>query len=353
MTYNPSSLVALGRFWIAQGGVNLGVVGNAAHTKGYHLGKDRIYDGYGPGIGDADYSVQLARDKAGLTNAASAIDLGRLDGSLKGLQKFSIWLVNRCKYEPTKYRDIREIIYSPDGVAVKRWDNVAKVLYTGGDGTGQGDNSHRTHTHISLPRDSEARDKIAMFAGYFAVAPAAPTGDTFVSYPVPKLPTIGDVAVGVRLYADVSLVANNDPVGGDIIIDPKRSMPYFGQPTAAAKVVEYVDASGVHTGKAYFVQSAQLTNIRASETIATAAALKAAVDAAVAAAVAPVEDARLAAVRMRDAAEGALTEALGDVVDATAAATAALAARDAALAEIAPVTGALVALDAFRLRHVA
>ena len=76
MSYNPASLRALGSYWVAQGGVNLGVVGNTAHVKGYHLGKDRIFDAGGPGIGWNDYSVKTARDKAGLTNGASAIDLG-------------------------------------------------------------------------------------------------------------------------------------------------------------------------------------------------------------------------------------------------------------------------------------
>lgn len=182
MTYAPKTISALASYWVAQGGVNLGIVGNTAHTKGYHLGKDRIYDGSGPGIGDADYSVKLARDRAGLTNAASALDLGRLDGKLSELQRFSKWLVAQCKARPTEYRDIREIIYSPDGTAVKRWDNQAKVLYTGGDGTGQGDWSHRTHTHISFFRDSEARAKVQLFQPFFATAPVEADMPALTSY---------------------------------------------------------------------------------------------------------------------------------------------------------------------------
>ena len=91
MSSSPQSLRQLGTYWTAQGGVNLGVVGNAAHTYGYHLGRDRIYDGGGPGKGDRDYSVQTRRDKAGLSDAASAIDLGRLNGSLPKLYRFSRW----------------------------------------------------------------------------------------------------------------------------------------------------------------------------------------------------------------------------------------------------------------------
>ena len=171
MTYAPATITALAKYWVAQGGVNSGIVGNTRHVKGYHLGKDRIYDGSGPGIGAADYSVQLARDKAGLTDAAAALDLGKLDGSLSKLYAFNRWLVAQCKAKPAEYRDIREVIYSPDGKVVKRWDNHAKVLYTGGDGTGQGDNTHLWHTHISFFRDSESRSKIHMFKPYFETAP--------------------------------------------------------------------------------------------------------------------------------------------------------------------------------------
>jgi hypothetical protein len=161
---NPATLQGLGAYWTAQGGVNLGVVGNVAHTVGYHLGKDRIYDGAGPGLGDNDYSVKHARDRAGLTNAASAIDLGKLDGSLAQLYAFSRWLVARCMADAVTRLDIREIIYSPDGVRVQRWSGIDNAIHTG---AGNGDMSHIGHTHISYFRDSQWRDKIAAFRPYF------------------------------------------------------------------------------------------------------------------------------------------------------------------------------------------
>lgn len=167
MTFAPASLRSLGSFYEAQGGVNLGIVGNTAHTTGYHLGRDRIYDGSGPGTGDNDYSVQLARDKAGLTDAASAIDLGRINGSLTELRAFSRWLVAQCQASATFRRDIREIIYTPDGATVQRYSGVDNKIHTG---AGNGDSSHLTHTHISYYRDSQDRDKIAQFALYFVEA---------------------------------------------------------------------------------------------------------------------------------------------------------------------------------------
>ena len=174
MTFAPPPLRALARSWVAQGGVNLGVVGGPRHKSGYHLGRDRIFRAGGQGA--ADYSIQLPRDKPFLTNAASAIDLGRLNGTLEGLQRFSTWLVERCRAETEAYRDVREVIYSPDGRRVERWDNGVRRLFPAGTGTGQGDDSHLTHTHISFFRDSEARPKVALFAPFFA------GGDTAMAF---------------------------------------------------------------------------------------------------------------------------------------------------------------------------
>jgi hypothetical protein len=158
-TINPAKLVELGKFWTAQSGVNLGVVGDASHiAKGvsYHLGKGQLHP-------DAP-SITLPRDKAGLTNAASAIDLGKLDGSLANLRVFSKWLVARCLADADVRHDIREIIYTPDGKKVQRYDHVDNKIRTG---PNQGDLSHLGHTHISFFRDSEKRDKVSPFRPFF------------------------------------------------------------------------------------------------------------------------------------------------------------------------------------------
>jgi hypothetical protein len=160
-TTNPPRLVELGKFWKAQHGVNLGVIGDTGHVaKGvsYHLGKAEL-------TADA-YSIQNARDKAGLTNAASAIDLGKLSGSLANLRVFSAWLVARCLADPAVRHDVREIIYSPEGKTVQRYSGVDNKIHTG---PGNGDLTHRTHTHISFFRDSEKRDKVFLFQPFFQV----------------------------------------------------------------------------------------------------------------------------------------------------------------------------------------
>ena len=182
MSYSPATLRLLAAYWVKQGGVNLGIVGNTAHRQGYHLGRDRVFSAGGRGWGD--YSVAYHRDKAGLSNAASAIDLGRLNGSLTELRKFSVWLVERCMSHAPGTQDIREIIYSPDGRRVFGYSALS------GSGSqpilGYGDASHLTHTHISFFRDSENLDKVGLFSPYFASAPASKPGARPVAKPVAK-----------------------------------------------------------------------------------------------------------------------------------------------------------------------
>jgi hypothetical protein len=161
----PASLVALADYWRSRGGVVLGIVGDERHCRGYHLGRDRIYGSCAcrpdgdcvPGLGDRDYSVMASRDKAGLTDDAAAIDLGRLNDSLDELRRFSSALVERCKRGTADTADIREIVWSPDGTTVSRWDREG--LPGGGDAT------HLTHTHISYYRDAiqAGRDLTAAF----------------------------------------------------------------------------------------------------------------------------------------------------------------------------------------------
>ncbi len=164
MTYAPPPLKDLEAYWKAQGGVALGIVGDTAHNaKGtsYHLGKDKLIAGA--------YSARTARDKAGLSDAASAIDLGRLKGSLGNLWGFSAWFAGRCRAGAAGYDDVREVIFwDPKTTTVVGWSDLdPKRLIPG-----YGDASHKTHTHISYYRDSERRDKVAAVRPYFE----APTG---------------------------------------------------------------------------------------------------------------------------------------------------------------------------------
>ena len=183
MTFAPQTLRDLAAYWVSKGGVNLGIVGDAPHVSGgvsYHLGKDQLRT-------DA-YSIQTVRDKAGLTNAASAIDLGRLGGSIVGLRKFSDWLARLCVKNQPGTRDIREVIYSPDGKMVLGFKDGIDFLIPG-----YGDNSHLTHTHISFYRDSEFRDKRALFRAYLE-PPDTGTG-AIMAFKIPPGLAVGRLVV--------------------------------------------------------------------------------------------------------------------------------------------------------------
>lgn len=167
MTYAPPTITALARLWTAKGGVNLGIVGDTRHQRkgrSYHLGKSQLTP-------DA-YSRQTARDRAGLSEAASALDIGRLNGSLVHLRTFSRWFVERCRQNAPGTSDVREFIYSPDGKTVLRWDRERGVKSA--PRAGEADNSHLSHSHISFYRDSERRSKVGLFSPYYSQRPVTP-----------------------------------------------------------------------------------------------------------------------------------------------------------------------------------
>ncbi|MFG1920035.1 hypothetical protein [Micromonospora sp. NPDC048898] len=137
----------------------VGIVGDPAHRGGYHCGSDRVVTG--------DYSVvESPRDRAGLTLDAAALDVGgfevRSGGRTHTLASFSVWCVAQCAANAADTRDIREIIYSPDGSTVKRWDRLGKRT--------TGDSSHRWHTHFSFFRDATkaGRDQRPLFRRYLS-----------------------------------------------------------------------------------------------------------------------------------------------------------------------------------------
>ncbi|WP_162959351.1 peptidoglycan-binding domain-containing protein [Micromonospora tulbaghiae] len=135
----------------------VGIVGDPAHRGGYHCGRDRVVSG--------DYSVvESSRDRAGLSGYACALDVGQFEVTTpKGrydLPHYSRWLVAQCEAGTADTRDIREVIYSPDGRTVRRWDRLGKRT--------SGDSSHRWHTHQSYFRDAikAGRDQTAVIRRY-------------------------------------------------------------------------------------------------------------------------------------------------------------------------------------------
>ncbi len=163
MTFSPPTLLELQALLKAHTGlpaISLGIVGDTSHKNGgtsYHLGREHLK-------GSA-YSRKTKRDKDGLSSAASAIDIG----NHKDLRRLSKALVAACQANAPGTSDIREVIYTPDGKHVFRWDRErghasapVKSVLVNGKWT-QGDLTHLTHTHVSWYRDSQARSKLLVF----------------------------------------------------------------------------------------------------------------------------------------------------------------------------------------------
>jgi hypothetical protein len=143
----------------------VGIVGGPSHIAtgtSYHLGKDQLKMSKNP------YSARTARDKAGLANPATANMASALDvdDDLDELRDMSVWIVEQCR-RPNPHPDtldIREIIYSPDGVTVFTWDREKGQTSAP---ERRGDSSHREHSHFDWYRDAGQRDKVGIFRRYF------------------------------------------------------------------------------------------------------------------------------------------------------------------------------------------
>lgn len=167
MTVAPPTLLAARRFLLDRLDMHpghpdadldpaeVGIAGDTPHAAqgtSYHLGKGQLR-------GDAYSVIESARDRRGLSRWAAALDVGyfevRAGGRTWTLYDFNRWLVAQCEANTPDTLDIREVIYSLDGRAIKRWDRLKR--------RSSGDPSHRTHTHLSYFRDSLARDKTGLF----------------------------------------------------------------------------------------------------------------------------------------------------------------------------------------------
>ena len=152
MSYAPKTLLDARAYILARTKlkpVQVGIVGDSSHTYGYHLGKDRLPPN--------DYSARTARDKAGLSDAASALDISDF-GDLWRLTEFLV-----AEARAGRLPDVREIIGPLRDGRAYRWDHLdgwKAVRRAKGD-------SHEWHIHISYYRDSEYRDKTDVFRRFF------------------------------------------------------------------------------------------------------------------------------------------------------------------------------------------
>lgn len=172
MTYAPATMLETRSYLINQDKAppllepsEVGIVADTSHVlegTGYHLGKDQLKFDKNP------YSARTARDKAGLAdpeiaNAACAIDI---DDDWDYMRQFFPWCVEECRKSAPDTLDIRELIYSPDGVNVFKWDRENGVTSLPRPST---QISHRTHGHISKYRDSTRRSLKPLFERFYRV----------------------------------------------------------------------------------------------------------------------------------------------------------------------------------------
>lgn len=203
MTYAPETLLEVRRYLKSidsdLSDSEVGITGGPSHVAtgtSYHLGADQLKMYKNP------YSARNARDRRGLMdpeirNAACAIDI---DDDWDHLRPFSVWAVEQCRAGTLDTLDIREIIYSPDGVQVLRWDRERGQQSQPQPDT---DLSHRTHTHISRYRDATRNQLVPLFQRFYAGVTTKRVIDMFF------LQAAGDPAV----YVSDGIRTRNMPAG--------------------------------------------------------------------------------------------------------------------------------------------
>jgi len=150
VTEAPADLVQLQKAILKATGLPaaaVGIKGDKKHAdKGvsYHLGKDQIKRSKHP------YSARLQRDINGLTDAASAIDIGDdwPRGGREAWKRFNNLLVAALRAGDPALVTIRATNFSPDGSERKRADRQKAFRVEGSD-----DNVD-IHTHIEWYRDA-------------------------------------------------------------------------------------------------------------------------------------------------------------------------------------------------------
>lgn len=151
MTIAPQDLKDIQLYLHAKTGLawaSLGIVGDPDHAAsgGYHEGNDDLAR---VGRLNTDYSKRESpRDRPGTVDA-SALDIGDFTRNGITLRSMTLKLVADCHAGDPRLRDIREVIYTPDGVNVRRYDALGL--------RSSGDSSHLYHTHLSFFRDSLGR----------------------------------------------------------------------------------------------------------------------------------------------------------------------------------------------------
>jgi hypothetical protein len=163
-----------------------GIAPNEDHKAGggYHCGvKDcQNINKYHPpatsnvGARTEDYSVRQLRDRLVGGNAASAEDIGGYwpRGGKAAWLRFNNLFIKQLQAGDRALRAVREVNFTPDGTARKRWDALHPNDGVYNDGIVPSTDTAETHTHVGFWRDTDgtpARDEA--FARIEQIADAA------------------------------------------------------------------------------------------------------------------------------------------------------------------------------------
>jgi hypothetical protein len=163
MTSAPKDLLNFRSLVMSATGITnqaeVGIVGDTSHQKtgGYHIGKDgliaigRYHPNAQAGASTEDYSCRIGRDRKGLTNNASAMDIGRdwVKGGHGAWLRWNNLVVNALRSGDHRLSTLRAVNYTPDGNQKFRTDREQGfTIVTSGD-------TVDIHTHFEWYRDTE------------------------------------------------------------------------------------------------------------------------------------------------------------------------------------------------------
>lgn len=207
MSYRPQSLVDAARYLgekMAIPQLNFSIRA-AKSARGFHAGKAEIFKS---GEGNRDYSVKDPRNKAGLSEASSALDI-RWPGHLKRLRALTAHLVEQGKAGNLLFE-----VIGPDSTGKANYWS-AKTGWLPKPALAPA--SHSWHIHLGFWRDTETSDRIAVFRGFFEAAIPVPVEpeepDTETPDPDPLIEELETENAGLKAaIAAIAALANK--VGG-------------------------------------------------------------------------------------------------------------------------------------------
>jgi hypothetical protein len=184
------------------GVADVGIVGDGAHqrTGGYHEGRDvlsaigRYHPGAAAGSGGEDYSARTARDRRGLTNRASAMDIGAgwPRGGRAAWLRYNALLVAALRAGDPELAALRALNYSPDGHARKRVDREHGFTVESSTDSVTG------HTHHEWYRDTDGRrgaclDRMARLINQAITGVDVTTVEKVDDFVDPRLEAVADM----------------------------------------------------------------------------------------------------------------------------------------------------------------